>query len=270
MRWQWRIPPAAPPSAEATADLILISRLACDSYNLHHDGQLARALLEQPELAGITWPWLLQREPLLREEGPLFAETRTSITQRLRGSHRRRALSIARRFHAELSPEVEAILQNIAQAFHEKLPKNLPPVPAPRYARFSDPTNTDDVPLHTALQLGNHQERQLLLTKLQGARDLLNSWGSSWSVTQLGYRIPLGALHFRADVLLQRADEPPKACRIIAPMEALHPAERNLLDELGPSSTIPSIVFVPMGSLLGPDEMWLANNPKWIVERTNA
>ncbi len=209
---------------EAAVDVALIALLASGD-GLAWD-RLARVLGETPAFSRVDWDELPARAELLRADAPLFSEVRERITGQLRRSSLGGpAVRAANRLLGEdPADEAASLVADVASRLGiaaavcpraEGLPR----------ARFDDPNDPTDLPLHAALARADVAERGLLLAKLQTARAVLAALGDGARVEALGRRIPSGAALLQADAVVKADDGVRHLVRLLGPGEALHPGE---------------------------------------------
>ena len=255
---------------EALVELLLMAALADGDATLAEIDRIARAIETQDALRGLDWTWVSQRLEEIREDGPLFFETRQRLGKNLKDPELRRSgLSLAAQFlGTPLAEEERALLDSVADAF--EIPSE------ERESLFAPWSETDlfrvgyvrcgfnnpDVPPRTtfieALANTEHDVEFALLTyKLLAARSAMTRFSESTELTSLGEPLELAGASLRIDALLEHEGKSFLG-RFLARGEALHPREHELMREVIARIEPSAALFIGYADALSPpDEAFL-------------
>lgn len=228
---------------ELLCDIILMAVLADGMISQTELDGIAKTLNTYDEFDGLQWDWVMHRAQELREDAPLFFDTREALVQELTDP-RLRVLGLtlaAQIVSAErpLEEEERALLDSLGQAFEIPEPEREVLLSRPsELARdigffrgpFNDPTQETPKQLFDAIaNSADAPELRALMYKLGAIRKVMdNHLEGEASILGLGETMKMGPLHFRVDALIE-LEKTRYLLRCLADGEALHPEEHKLL-----------------------------------------
>ncbi|MFO0722881.1 MAG: TerB family tellurite resistance protein [Myxococcota bacterium] len=267
---------------EALIDLLLVTAHADGEVTLSDLDRIARAIQTNDALKGIDWDLVLSREREVRQDAPLFADTRERLARDLGDMELRRfGIQLAAKCASTpLTQEEREVLDRVAAALD--IPE------AEREALVSPWTEADpfrlgyvrtaynDPEIGTPLTYGEALERaeseaelRLLLFKATSTRAVMAKLSEETELVSFGEIIDIGAAHVRIDAFL-RAGERSYVVRFLSAGEALYPAEHKLLLELlDQMESSVSLYIAVADTAPPPDEAALRRLPpeRLIIER---
>lgn len=229
---------------EAILDLLLMVSLADGQASMVDLDRIARAIETHPELANTDWDDVLSRLEIVREDGPLFSDTRERVIRELSDPALRRfALTLAARCASvPLVQEERLLLVALADAFaipeaeRESIfaPWSLADPTRLGYVRssFNDPRARERITWAEALgRAESDEELAILVFKATAARTAMTKLSATTQLLTVGDLIEAGDRSLRVDAFL-RVDDRAWLARFLAKGEAMFPEEHALWPEI--------------------------------------
>jgi hypothetical protein len=259
--------------AERLRDLVLMLSLVGGLSQGKLD-RLARAIAERPELRGLDWGLVLGREKALENEGVPFEKSMRKVARRLRMAPvdamvvaadvalgREKASPDERNLLARFSEHAK--VENTAfQELLRFLDARSPPSGLTGYFRCpaNAPSRNGEEDLFRAIaHTRSPAELKLLIHKLHAVRVALTAHFPSANVLELGRVETVGPYRLTLDAVIEQQGHLVYS-RFLAPDEALHPKEANLLATFLESAPANASIFVGYASSLSPADAYLLNN----------
>ena len=252
-----------PNQAESALELALMVAIASE---VHHNTTLdraSRAIQVYPQLASVSWDWVLEHITALEQDAPLFSESRPKIAANLdRSPALRLAITLAAQFCFPLADEAKAILLDVTlqcgiptEEFEYYLDKsNIETLKTPRRAHFNAAEKIKPITVGKALEKADTTEQALLLFKLQAIRTYISLQETPVQLLVIGQCYPVASQRLWIDAVIQGAAKI-ALCRFLAKDESLHPTEHKLFRILSEQTPSPGqIVLGYETSLSPPDE----------------
>lgn len=225
---------------DALIDLLLMTAHADGEVTRVDLDRLARAIEQHPELSGVDWDDVLGREEVVREDGPLFSETRARVARELGDPTLRRfGLTLAAQCASTpLTVEERALLVTMADAFaiaeseREAILSPWTHADPQRsgYLRpaYSDPRARDRPTWAEALaRAETDEELAILLWKGTATRTVMARLSEDTELLSMGEVLEARGTSLRVDALL-RAGDTTWMTRFLARGEAMFPEEHDL------------------------------------------
>jgi hypothetical protein len=256
---------------EALIDLLLMSAYADGEASRTDFDRIARAIETHEELKGFDWDEVRARAARIKDDGPLFFDTRERLAKDLADPELRRfGLGLAARFcGTQLGQEEQALLHQLAESFdiaEEDRGEILQPWTDADpfrmgYLRcsFNDPDATQQPTWVEALAKAEGLDELALLTfKATAARAAMSRLSEEAELVSVGEVVEIAGGKLRVDAYL-RDKERSFLARFLAKDEALYPREHDLLPNL--LERMDSSVSIYIGyaeTLAPPDQSALA------------
>lgn len=263
-------------SKERLADIVLMVALSDAFLSGAEFDRIKSAMLAYRELEGLRPEWIDERAEELKENAPLFSETRVQIARELVDPRLRRlGLSFAAKIAGDKRPlqeEEKTLLFSLAEAF--RIPDAerdaltppwsqaaifVPDTTTYDHADFNAPDRKDDRTLFEAM-IGAETELQfrLLAHKLGAIRTLITQLFEGGELDAVGELLRVGPYGMRVDALISH-DYEHYIARFLAAGEALYPLEHAILQtlayELDPMA---HVLIVHSGNLSPSDRIFLS------------
>lgn len=229
---------------DALIDLLLMTAHADGEVTRVDLDRIARAIETHPELSGVDWDDVVGRQDVVREDGPLFSETRERVIRDLSDATLRRfGLTLAAQCASTpLTMEERALLVTMAEAFGiaeaDREPMLSPWTHAdPQrsgYVRpaYNDPRARERPSWAEALARAETDEELAILTfKATATRTVMTRLSESTELLSVGEIIEAQGRGLRVDALL-RAGDTTWMARFLARGEAMFPDEHDLWPEI--------------------------------------
>lgn len=229
---------------DALIDLLLVATHADGEVSTTDHDRIARAIELHDELRGYDWDEVLSREERIKEDAPLFAETRGRLAKDLADRDLRRfGLSLAARCcGTPLAEEERAMLHQLADLFglaeREREAILTPWTKADPFqlgyvrSAFNDPRAVSRTTWIDALARAETDSELALLTfKATAARSAITRLSEETELVSLGEVIEVEGASLRIDAFLRAGDKSWLA-RFLAKGEALYPLEHRLWVQL--------------------------------------
>lgn len=255
---------------EVLVDVVFMAVLADGLSSDAKIEQAAKTLESYAEIQGLPGERLRARAEELRLDAPFFSDVRADIaTDLVHGPTRRLALTLAAKVAAGSRPlesEELAVLQALGTDF--AIPERerehlIQPwtrgggAGAPKGYRvcgFNDPASRPVISVFDYLgHAPGNDQFVLAMHKLHAIRGVMSRWFESGEIVAAGESIGIGPHFFRIDAYLTWQDQR-LLFRFLAPGEALHPLERDIIELLVYRLEVGAkMILVPAG-VLAPED----------------